>query len=648
MNELILSASLNAASEAVETETTLNNGVSPKDLIRSRRNGMPFVKCFSILIACFISTNGWAQEQGVTGPLKWNIKNNTLTISGKGSMPDYEQAKDQPWKTAAATIAKVVIKEGVTSIGKNAFCDFKKITSMDIPNSVKDISDGSFRGCEKLTEFNVSQKNTLFCSVEGILFNKDMTTIVRYPPAKTGTSYTIPSTTTSIGYGAFHECGNLVNIELPENGISIIPDYAFAACSSLTSITIPDGIQTLGDNVFAGCSALKQINLSQNIKTIPDYAFEACRSLTSIIIPDAVTDIGNYAFNDCSSLTNITIPDGVKSLGEGAFAECSALKQVNTGANVTFIPAYAFYNCSSLTNIVVPDGVTGINDYAFSGCNSVTNMEYPKNAKIGVDAIPAPIVEAERIAKAKAARELAEQKAKAARELEAKAEAERLNRRLQKAQNADGFIELSVGQTEFSHLGTIAEMFGGKNTVPVVTDKTFYRFTDSSKKRGKKCCEFRRLTFGYEVYFTGKIPSKIKFTYTELPRQLDSKLDSAANTWARYYEINPTETPFSTTVETTSEAKAFIDKYVKEHPEFISKFDAPDYYITPKTTETESESLILKQRETAVSAGMCSFLGTFSGNTANKDIPAGSIVEIQYTDGSVEIFIMGELANEKF
>ena len=248
------------------------------------------------------------------GNLTWKLDaDGTLTISGTGKMKNYNDTNKLSPVCRNSSVKKVVIEDGVTSIGAYAFYSCDNSISITIPSSVTSIGDEAFTDC-------------------GL------------------TSITIPSSVTSIGDFAFNSCGSLTSITIPDS-VTSIGSYAFTSCSSLTSITIPDSVTSIGDWTFYNCSSLTSITIPDSVTSIGDSAFAYCERLTSITIPDRVTSIEPYAFRDCKSLTSITIPDGVTSIGN-----------------------YAFYNCSSLTSITIPDGVTSIGKDAFNNCDSLQTI----------------------------------------------------------------------------------------------------------------------------------------------------------------------------------------------------------------------------------------------------------------------------------
>ncbi|MBO7242648.1 MAG: leucine-rich repeat protein [Alistipes sp.] len=191
------------------------------------------------------------------------------------------------------------------------------------------------------------------------------------------TSITIPEGVTSIGDGTFYGCSSLTSITIPESVTSIGYD-AFSDCSSLTSITIPEGVVSIENFAFSGCSSLTSITIPEGVVSIGGNAFAGCSSLTNITIPEGVTSIGYRAFAGCSSLTSITIPEGVVSIENYTFSDCSSLTSMTIPESVTAIGSGVFSDCSSLTSITIPEGVMSIGERAFEGCSSLTSITIPE------------------------------------------------------------------------------------------------------------------------------------------------------------------------------------------------------------------------------------------------------------------------------
>ena len=179
---------------------------------------------------------------------------------------------------------------------------------------------------------------------------------------------------TSIG-GAFSNCSSLTNITIPD-GVTSIGDFAFNGCTSLTGITIPDSVTSIGSWAFHICINLTNITIPDSVTSIGDFAFWGCSSLTSITIPNSVTSIGKRAFEDCSNLTSITIPNSVTSIGVAAFRDCSNLTNITIPDSVTSIGSRAFENCTSLTSITIPKNVTDIGAGAFQGCKELRIINF--------------------------------------------------------------------------------------------------------------------------------------------------------------------------------------------------------------------------------------------------------------------------------
>ena len=276
--------------------------------------------------------------------------------------------------SGCSSLIGIAIPNSVTEIGKYAFDGCKSLTSITIPDGVTSIGDGAFYNCSSLTEIKVASENSNYVSVNGVLYNKDKTTIICYPAGKKGNNYKIPDGVTKVDSSAFIGCSSLTSITIP-NSVTEIGYSVFEGCTNLKSITIPNGVTSIGDSAFEGCTSLTSITIPNSVTSIGFGAFIGCSSLTSITIPDSVTCIGDSAFNGCTSLTSITIPDSVTSIGESAFSGCSSLASITIPDSVMSIGNDAFHECSSLTSITIPNSVTSIGDYAFLGCSRLTAID---------------------------------------------------------------------------------------------------------------------------------------------------------------------------------------------------------------------------------------------------------------------------------
>ena len=363
------------------------------------------------LVLCFVLTLlpaafADSSTSGACGDnLTWTLDGDgTLTISGTGKMWDYDCLNDYdaPWADFLASIEKVIISKGVTSIGNEAFNWCERLTNVTIPDSITSIGRSAFSGCSSLTSVTIPDSVT---SIGSWAFS-DCSSL---------TSVTIGNSVTSIGSWAFSDCSSLTSVTIG-NGVTSIGDYAFEYCSSLTSVTIPDSVTSIGEWAFSGCSSLTSVTIGNGVTSIND-SFPGCVSLksftvsesnsaysskdgvlfnknktklvaypagktnTSYTIPNSVSEIKEWAFSDCSDLTNVTIPNSVSKISYGTFECCENLKSVTIPTSVKSIDGRAFYGCSSLTSITIPNSVSKISYGTFERCENLKSVTIPTSVK---------------------------------------------------------------------------------------------------------------------------------------------------------------------------------------------------------------------------------------------------------------------------
>lgn len=182
---------------------------------------------------------------------------------------------------------------------------------------------------------------------------------------------------TAIGDDAFAQCTNLRSIELP-NTITEIGCRAFRACANLLDIDLPNSVAYIRNDAFAGCFSLTSANIPNSVTSIEGGAFHGCKSLTSISIPNSVSKLGGLAFCACEALTNVNFesPGAITAINRSTFNGCSNLTSINIPNSVTSIGNYAFSSCTSLTGIDIPNSVTSIDTGAFGGCSNLKNLVF--------------------------------------------------------------------------------------------------------------------------------------------------------------------------------------------------------------------------------------------------------------------------------
>jgi len=244
-------------------------------------------------------------------------------------------------------LKSIIIPTSVTSIGGIAF-EYTKLTSVIIPASVVSIGSNIFWYCNSLASITVDNSNSNYSSADGILFNKDKTTLIQYPLANTQSSYVIPGSVTSICTSAFEYCCNLTSIRIPASVISI-GNKAFNRELNLTSIVVD------GNN--PNYTSVDGVLFDKNKSRLIQYPIG--NTQTNYAIPPSVVSVSNWAFYECLKLISISIPETITSIDAFAFFSCSNLTTIYanniTPTNIT-LDVNVFLCIPSTCTIYVPNG----------------------------------------------------------------------------------------------------------------------------------------------------------------------------------------------------------------------------------------------------------------------------------------------------
>lgn len=314
-------------------------------------------------------------------------------------------------------LAAIVVPDGVSYIGSNAFKNCSALSQIEIPKSVRDIVANAFDGTKWYEDrkHEMIYINDLLYRVPaeiivqseqptGSLRDKDAAELAKSGVATQIIPYTdvivqgetttictlafantpvqkvqLPSTLTTIHYGAFQNCTALKQITLPES-MTFIEGGAFQNCSVLSSILVPQNVTYLGASAFSGCTSLTSATLPQAITRISSGLFENCSSLTTVQASSALTSIGSRAFAETSALSSFTFPQTLTAVGEESFTG-SGIVTANLPQSVTYLGAGAFADCTKLVYAQVPAAIQAVRERTFRNCTELKNVSIPEGIR---------------------------------------------------------------------------------------------------------------------------------------------------------------------------------------------------------------------------------------------------------------------------
>jgi hypothetical protein len=311
-------------------------------------------------------------------------------------------------------LSSIGLPEGLAEIESDAFSGCASLSLVSLPSTLTRLGD-LFSDCESLQRIDVDPANPAYTSIDGVLYNKPQTSLVRFPPGKSG-AVSVPEGVDEIAREAFSGCRGLTSLDLPDS-LTTIGFAAFKGCAGLVSLSIPAGVIHVGTGAFSGCSALAALSIPAGVDFLDAWMFDGCRALSDIdvdpanaayqsrdgavldksgtrlvrcppgktgafAIPPGVEFVGDYAFSGCAGLTSVSIPSTVAGIGSGSFAGCTGLGSLSLPSGVRAISSFAFWGCSGLVSVSLPDSLTSIGSQAFKLCSGLSSIVLPASLEV--------------------------------------------------------------------------------------------------------------------------------------------------------------------------------------------------------------------------------------------------------------------------
>lgn len=285
-------------------------------------------------------------------------------------------------------IPNTIEGQPVKVIDMHAFAECDGITSVYIPENI--IEDDEFFNFFSggfglnVEKYIVDENNSYYSSVDGIVYNKDKTKLVKYPCGKGETEYVIPDSVTRIGTSAVQDCSSLVNITIPDSVDAINPQ-AFLNCSSLENIEIPDSVNSMSYGLFTGCSSLKTVVIGDGVKSLYS-SFEYCISLETIEIGSSVEELESFAL--LPSLKSITVAENNRNYSsvDGYLLSKDGTKLITypmgKGSSCQLPDCVTTIYMTSIVSYFLKDidltGISEIEEMSFYGAFGLESVEIPE------------------------------------------------------------------------------------------------------------------------------------------------------------------------------------------------------------------------------------------------------------------------------
>ena len=292
-------------------------------------------------------------------------------------------------------ISEIEIPDSVTYIGQGAFTGCARLQKITLGRTVKTIGRNPFDICISLEQIIVSEENDYFTVVDGVLYNKELSQLIRCPQQMKGT-VNIPCSVYKINAQSFEYCENITNVVIP-NSATFIGKKAFANCSKLVQITIPSSMEYIAGYAFSECINLKSATIPDNVYFLGDAVFQKCTALESVHIGNKVEALGADLFQGCEKLNDVKLGDAIEKISTTAFSETKFIsKKGNYTDGMLICRKYLIKVNETVKDCIIPMDVTIIADGAFKNANSLESVHISKtlekfNYKAFCDILETPI-----------------------------------------------------------------------------------------------------------------------------------------------------------------------------------------------------------------------------------------------------------------